>query len=334
MDIIDWITEEVAPEQRNSEDLLYEHMESQSDRCLPIIYQPFDPTDGGHWRHRGAALDFVLATQAEGKRVLDLGPGDGWPSLIIAPFVSEVVGVEGAHRRVEVCRANAARLGITNATFDYVKPGDPLPYSDQSFDAVVAASSIEQTPDPRATLAELYRVLKPSGRLRMFFESLARYRGEPERETWLRVVDSETTRLMLYDRHIDEGFAVHIALTYTLAEAELVEALGSSIQDLAFEAVTIERLTQLESKRVDAGICTTQHAPAPTLIRWMTEIGFSSVQATHSGIWIAGNLFGALAPETRPATLEAIDRYLRPIVQVGVDLLAPVGLDPMLTAVK
>ena len=66
----------------------------------------------------------------------------------------------------------------------------------------------------------------------------------------------------------------------------------------------------------------------------MTEIGFSSVQATHSGIWIAGNLFGALAAETRPATLEAIDSYLRPVVQVGVDLLAPVGLDPMLTAVK
>ena len=334
MDIFDWITEEVAPEQRNTEDLLYEHMESQSGRSLPIIYVPFDPANGGHWRDRGAALDFVLATQAQDKRVLDLGPGDGWPSLIIAPFVSEVVGVEGAHRRVEVCRENAAKMGITNATFDYVKPRDRLPYSDQSFDAIVAASSVEQTPDPQATLAELYRVLKPGGRLRMFFESPARYRGEPERETWLSAVDGETTRLVLLDRHIDEEFAVQIALTYALAEAELVEALGGSDQDLTFEAVSIERLTELESKRVDAGICATRHASASTLIRWMTEIGFTTVQATHSGIWIAGNLFGALAPATRPATLEAIDSYLRPIVQVGVDLPAPVGLDPMLTAVK
>jgi hypothetical protein len=147
-------------------------------------------------------------------------------------------------------------------------------------------------------------------------------------------VDSETTRLVLYDRHIDEEFAVQIALTYALAEAELMEAFGGSDQDLAFEAVTIERLTQLESKRVDAGICTSQHASASTLIRWMTEIGFSSTQATHSGIWIAGNLFGSLSPETRPASLEAIDSYLRPIIQVGVDLLAPVALNPMLTAVK
>jgi len=334
MDIFDWITAEVAPEQRNSEDLLYEHMESQSDRCLPIIYLPFDPTDGRHWRDRGAALDFALATQAEGKRVLDLGPGDGWPSLIIAPFAGEVVGVEGAHRRVDVCRENAARLGITNATFDYVKPGDPLPYPDQSFDAVVAASSIEQTPDPQAMLAELYRVLKPSGRLRMYYESLARYRGGQEREMWLGAVDSETTRLFLLDRHIDDEFAVQVTLTYTLPEAALAAALGGDAQGVSLEAITVDRLTRLESQRVDAGICTTQHASASTLIRWMTEIGFSSVQATHSGIWIAGCLFGALRAETRPATLEAIDSYLRPIVQVGVDLLAPVDLNPMLTAVK
>jgi len=334
MDIFDWITEEVAPEECNSEDLLYEHMESQSDHCLPIIYQPFDPADAGHWRDRGAALDFVLATQSQGKRVLDLGPGDGWPSLIIAPFVGEVVGVEGAHRRVDVCRENAARLGITNATFDYVKPGDPLPFPDQSFDAVVAASSVEQTPDPQTTLAELYRVLKPGGRLRIFYESLARYRGEQEREAWLWAIDDETTRLVLCDRHIDDEFAVQVTLTYALAQSVLTDALGGSDQGMSLETITVDRLTQLETKRLDAGIGTTQHPCASTLIRWMTGIGFSSTQATHSGIWIAGDLFAALAPETRPATLEAIDSYLRPIVQVGVDLLAPVALNPMLTAVK
>ncbi|MCD6284937.1 MAG: class I SAM-dependent methyltransferase, partial [Anaerolineae bacterium] len=246
MDIFDWITEEVAPEQRNSEDLLYEHMDSQSDRCLPIIYVPFDPANGGHWRDRGAALDFVLATHAEGKRVLDLGPGDGWPSLIMAPFVGEVIGVEGAHRRVDVCRENAARLGISNATFDYVKPGDCLPYSDQSFDAVVAASSIEQTPEPQATLAELYRVLKPGGRLRVYYESLARYRGGQERETWLLAIDDETTRLMLLDRHVDEEFAVQVTLTYALPEAELAEALGGDAQGVSLEAITVDRLTLLE----------------------------------------------------------------------------------------
>ncbi len=43
-------------------------------------------------------------------------------------------------------------------------PGEPLPFEDASFDGVTAGSSIEQTPDAKATLAELCRVLKPGGR--------------------------------------------------------------------------------------------------------------------------------------------------------------------------
>ncbi len=202
MDIFDWISRELAPRPMTTEALLYDHMDSQSGRSLPVIYQAFDPADRGHWRDRGAALDFVLSTQGEGGRVLDFGPGDGWPSLIIAPFVGEVVGVEGSHRRVDVCRENAARLGMANATFVYNEPGAPLPFDDGSFDAVVAASSVEQSPDPQATLAEFHRVLRPGGRVRLRYEALGRYRGGKEREAWLWAIDAATTRLMLYDRHI------------------------------------------------------------------------------------------------------------------------------------
>ena len=98
----------------------------------------------------------------------------------MAPYVAEVVGVEGAHRRVEVCRENAARLGITNAHFYYVAPGAPLPFDANSFDGAMAASSLEQSPDPRATLREIYRVLRPGARLRMYYEALGRYRGGQE----------------------------------------------------------------------------------------------------------------------------------------------------------
>lgn len=122
MDVIPWITTELAPEAGTSSELLYERMASQSGRSLPVLYEPFNPNDAGHWRDRGAALDFVLSTHCAGKRVLDIGPGDGWPSLIIAPAVAEVVGIEGAHRRVAVCRENAARLGIGNATFHPAGP--------------------------------------------------------------------------------------------------------------------------------------------------------------------------------------------------------------------
>ena len=46
----------------------------------------------------------------------------------------QVVGVDGSQKRVDVCTANAARMGIENAEFIYVEPGSRLPFDDESFD--------------------------------------------------------------------------------------------------------------------------------------------------------------------------------------------------------
>jgi SAM-dependent methyltransferase len=334
MDIFDWITAELDPKPTTTEQLIYEHMESQSGHSLPIIYQPFKPTDRGHWRDRGAALDFVTATCSQGARVLDFGPGDGWPSLIIAPWVGEVVGVEGSPRRVAVCRTNAERLDITNVIFRYVAPGAPLPFEEGSFDAVVAASSVEQSPDPRATLAEFYRVLRPGGRLRLRYESLNRYHGGAEQDVWLSSGEEGTTRLVLYDRHIEEEFAVQVALTYAAPSVQVHAAFGAPAHRLTMDDITIPALERLRGALVSAGICTTVHPSGVTLSRWLTEIGFRQVFPTHDGMSFAGSLFDRLPTDARPVTLPDIDSYLGPLVDVVVALPAPVEIDPAITAVK
>lgn len=334
MDIFEWIVTEFTPETCTTGELLYEHMDSQSDYSLPIIYKPFDPANGGHWADRGAALDFVLATQSQGGRVLDFGPGDGWPSLIIAPLVAEVIGVDGARRRIAACRANAERLGIMNATFEYVEPGQPLSFEDGSFDAVVAASSVEQSPDPRATLKEFYRVLRPGGRLRLYYEALARYRGESEREVWISTESEERSCLMLYDRHIDEEFAVQVKLTLALPAERVCAILGAQERPLTIEDVTVDGLRQLQNALVSSGVCTTIHPSGTTLVRWLIEIGFQQVLPSYDGIRFSGELFTRLPVNHRPNTIEAIDNYLAPIIGVVVNLQAPASSDPMITAVK
>src|SRR5574340_1247051 len=176
---VEWMKANVNFETRDSAIALYDLMESQCD-ILAVIYVPFDGAERGHFDDRGSILDY--AYHAQGGRVLDFGPGDGWPSLLLAPMVEEVVGVDGSRKRVEVCTRNARRMGLTNASFIHYPPGQPLPFADASFDVVTAGSSIEQTPDAKATLREIYRVLKPGGRLRMHYESLLYYAGELECE--------------------------------------------------------------------------------------------------------------------------------------------------------
>lgn len=84
-DIFAWIETEFKPQFCTSDKFIYDDMESQSGFSLPLIYQPFDAAVRWHWSERGCLFDFLYTTNAEGKRVLDFGPGDGWPSLIIAP---------------------------------------------------------------------------------------------------------------------------------------------------------------------------------------------------------------------------------------------------------
>ncbi len=156
MRITDWIMARLPHRQCPSTEFMYDDMASQSGYSLPVIYKELDVTRRGDWRDEGQILDFACVAGA-GAKVLDLGPGDGWPSLRIAPFVAGVIGVDASRRRVQVCTENAARLGIPNARFGLVGADGTLPCASASLDAVVAASSFEQTPDPAAMLRECAR---------------------------------------------------------------------------------------------------------------------------------------------------------------------------------
>lgn len=209
MDIINWIEEKLRPKLCTSEEFIYNEMDSQSGYSLPIIYQPFDGIKKSHWADRGSLFDYLYTINGEEKTLLDFGPGDGWPSLIIAPYVKKVIGLDSSIRRVEVCTENARRLGITNAKFLNYSAGTALPFEENSFDGIMAASSIEQTPNPKATLKELFRVLKPGGRLRIDYEAMSRYRAGREKDVWIAKLNDDLCKLILYIRNIEEEYAIH-----------------------------------------------------------------------------------------------------------------------------
>lgn len=333
-EVFAWIEEELRPRPADSTELFYDLMDSQGMYQLPIIHTAFDPGNRYHWADRGAMFDFLLSTRGEGNRLLDFGPGDGWPSLIVAPFAGEVIGVDGSQRRVEVCAENARRLGIKKARFMYSKTGDRLPFTANTFDGIMAASSVEQSPDPRETLREFHRVLKPGGRLRVQYEALTRYRDRQEQALDLLPTGHRASRLVLYDRRIDEEKVRHYGLDLAMSEREVKKLLSTRGGPVAFPMVTVPFLNGIRSSITGALVCDLVHPSGRTFVRWLGEAGFSSIQPTHSGIAFARRLFDNLYDNERPKTLEAIDRYLRPMVGIVIELAAPIETDPLITAVK
>lgn len=334
MNVFQWIETNLHPRICNSVEFIYDDMDSQSCRSLPIIYRPFDAGERSHWQDRGSLFDFLHSVQGEGKRLLDFGPGDGWPSLILAPFAGEVVGVEGSERRVAVCAENARRLGESNARFVFVRPGTPLPFNDEAFDGITAASSVEQTPDPEATLRELFRVLRPGGRLRVSYESLERYRGGHERDIWLWGIDADCSRLILFDRDIERECVRQYGLTYAMSKGELAKSLLADEHSLSFVMITVARLEAVASSLTDARACLTKHPSGRTLARWLHGLGFRQVHPTHSGAAAACELFDRVPQTERPVDRQGVDGLLRPVAEMVTDLAAPLDVDPMITAVK
>ena len=338
--VLAWIQAELSPVPCASDVFIYDDMDSQSGESLPIIYRPFDPNNRGHWRDRGSMYDFAFSTHGEGAHLLDLGPGDGWPSLIVAPHAGHVTGVDASPRRVQVCAENAARLAIDNASFVHVPAGLPLPFADGTFDGAMASTSLEQTPDPRAALCELYRVLRVGGRLRFAYESLSAYRNGREQAVWLWPMSQARSRLILYDRDIEAEQARQYGLTLDISAAAGREQLGRDGADLRFSDITLARLLDLRHSVIDARVCTLTHPSGRTWARWLAEIGFRPIEPAeggfgrHSGAWYAAQRFDQLEGPSRPQEIATIDALLRPAVEVIVRMPAPLGMDPMLTAVK
>ena len=333
---IDWIRANTLLIESDPVSALYDRTESQSGGSLPGVYEPFNGRRRGHFTDRGQILDF--ATAVGGGRVLDFGPGDGWPSLMMAPMVGEVVGVDASPRRVEVCTRNARRLGLDEVQFLLVRQGQHLPFEDNSFDGVTAASSIEQTPDPKATLAELCRVLSPGGALRMSYEALGQYRHGRERAIWLADLEGMTS-LVVFDRHVDEEWVRHYALMLSLERPDVARVFERAGVEPTYAGLTPSVLSALRTHVVEAATWTTQHPSCRTWLGWLKDAGFASAKATHDGGRLARGLFDQVPPVRRPRKIEDIDDWLRPVVEVVHQMEAPSDArsrdrGPWITAIK
>ncbi len=109
----------------------------------------------------------TLAGLKEAEVVLDLGSGAGFDCFLAAARVGEagrVIGVDMTPEMIERARAIAAKEKYTNVEFRLGEI-ENLPAADNSVDVVISNCVINLSADKRKVFGEVFRVLKPGGRV-------------------------------------------------------------------------------------------------------------------------------------------------------------------------
>jgi SAM-dependent methyltransferase len=125
--------------------------------------------DGAVESFAGVANPFSLGRLELGERVLDIGSGAGTDSLVAAQMVGDeghVTGIDMTPEMLAKARSAAAELGRRNVEF-VESEAERLPFPDASFDVVISNGVIDLVPDKDAVFSEIFRVLKPGGRIQI-----------------------------------------------------------------------------------------------------------------------------------------------------------------------
>jgi SAM-dependent methyltransferase len=102
-----------------------------------------------------------------GEVVVDLGCGGGIDVLLAAQRVGptgKAIGIDMTSEMIERARRNASQAGTNNTEFHQAHIDD-LPLPDSSVDCLISNCVINLAPDKPAVFREMYRVLKPGGRV-------------------------------------------------------------------------------------------------------------------------------------------------------------------------
>jgi ubiquinone/menaquinone biosynthesis C-methylase UbiE len=116
---------------------------------------------------RGCGNPVVLADLKPGETVLDLGSGTGFDAFLAAKNVGpegQVIGVDMTPEMVVRAGKNAERFDAANIEFRLGEI-EKLPFPDNSVDTVLSNCVINLSPDKKTVYGEIFRVLKPGGRI-------------------------------------------------------------------------------------------------------------------------------------------------------------------------
>ena len=189
----------------------------------------FVPVIGGPF-----ALDLVNeAGLRPAERVLDVACGTG----TIARLAAERVGPNG---RVSALDVNAGMLSVARSLPSatpikwYETAAESIPLPDDSFDVIFCGLGLQFFADKAAALREMYRVLKPGGRV---------YISTPVPNAFFDLFDRAIAR------HVSEEASSFVHAVFSLSDPHEMEALLTEAAYSAVKTRTRSRNIQLPSAR-------------------------------------------------------------------------------------
>ena len=164
--------------------------------------------------------------------VLELGNGPGYLGLEWLKSTKETIltGLDISADMVDLAQRNAKQYGLQDRAHYVLSSGSRMPFEDGMFDAVFTNGSLHEWAEPKATLEEIWRVLRKGGK---FFISDLR-RDMPLPLHWLM-------SLTVKPKSMRPGLESSIAASYTAPELRELTAgtkiEGCRIDGVAFGAI-------------------------------------------------------------------------------------------------
>lgn len=115
----------------------------------------------------GVGNPFSIEEIKQGSIILDIGSGAGFDLIVasrLAGSDGRVYGVDLTEEMISRANENLKTFGISDIEIHHVD-SEEFPFNDKMFDVVVSNGVINLSPCKENLFKEIYRVLKPDGKL-------------------------------------------------------------------------------------------------------------------------------------------------------------------------